>query len=475
MSKRKLLTVGFQLASDDCEYAKFRSKTSLLDWDIVLFRFAINEHFYSSGDTHQGKPSLNDDASFQLKDYCAHWRKEIKQAVEAGKTVLVYLPPLEEVFVDTGQRSYSGTGRNQRTTRHVTSFNNYEVIPANLSPVTASGSRIKLAAKGAEEVSAYWHEFGSISKYEVILEGSDGRPCLLTASGDKPVGLIFRSRAANGTLLLLPDIDLFPGGFIDEEGNWTKEADQFAARFVKTVVALDRSLACSGESTPEPDWASDDRFSLPAEKPLMVKLLKTEQRLEAAQRVKDDTLAEIEKAGALRALVYEKGKPLERAIIEALRVLGFSAEPFQDAQSEFDVVFESPEGRLIGEAEGKDNKAVNVEKLRQLAMNIHEDLQRAEVNAPAKGVLFGNPFRLSPPEERDVAFTTKCETAAKSSSTALVPCPELFKVVRYLLSKRNASFARRCRLAIIRAAGVVEFPEVPPEANAISDDVAEEQ
>lgn len=80
--------------------------------------------------------------------------------------------------------------------------------------------------------------------------------------------------------------------------------------------------------------------------------------------------------------------------------MGFRAEPFKDSNSEFDVVFESDEGRLIGEAEGKDSKAINVDKLRQLAMNIHEDLQREEVTKSAKGVLFGNGFRLSPLNER---------------------------------------------------------------------------
>jgi hypothetical protein len=59
------------------------------------------------------------------------------------------------------------------------------------------------------------------------------------------------------------------------------------------------------------------------------------------------------------------------------------------------VVFESEEGRLIGEAEGKDNKAINVDKLRQLSMNIHEDIQREEVTTPAKGVLFGNGYRFN--------------------------------------------------------------------------------
>ncbi|NIR13718.1 MAG: hypothetical protein GWN86_07110, partial [Desulfobacterales bacterium] len=81
--------------------------------------------------------------------------------------------------------------------------------------------------------------------------------------------------------------------------------------------------------------------------------------------------------------MYEKGTPLEASIIDALRLLGFSASPHRDSQSEFDVVFECPECRLLGEAEGRDNKAVGIGKLRQLEMNLYEDFEREEVEAMA--------------------------------------------------------------------------------------------
>jgi len=48
----------------------------------------------------------------------------------------------------------------------------------------------------------------------------------------------------------------------------------------------------------------------------------------------------------------------------------------------------SPEGdRYIGEAEGKENKAVNIDKLGQLERNIQEDFARDEVQEPARGIL----------------------------------------------------------------------------------------
>ena len=64
------------------------------------------------------------------------------------------------------------------------------------------------------------------------------------------------------------------------------------------------------------------------------------------------------------------------AILEALRLLGFQANNYKDAESEFDAVFEAPEGRFLGEAEGKDNAQVNIDKMRQLEMNIQEDFAR---------------------------------------------------------------------------------------------------
>ena len=463
MSARRILTIGLELASPDAQYARFDSKMSLLDWDIVLFKPLIAD-YTSYGEFYQGKRSLSDSLSFLVKECCEHWRREIKQAVEAGKTVLVYLPALDEVFVDTGQRTYSGTGRNQRTTRHVAGYNNYQAIPAELGPVIANGSSMKLATKGAEVLAPYWAKFENLSKYQVILTSPKLPACVVTRTGDKAVGAIYRSKTSAGSLLLLPDIEFYADSFIKAKGekqSWTPAAAQFAGKMIAAIVALDKALRAAGEVTPEPVWATDHQFSLPAETVLRVNLLQAERDVEQAQRRKEKLSEDLLAAGAYRGLLFEKGKPLEANIIEALRLFGFKAEPFRESDSEFDVVFESSEGRLVGEAEGKDSKAINIDKLRQLSMNIHEDLQRDTVAAPAKAVLFGNGFRLQPLPERGDPFTEKCQSAAATSSTALVFTPDLFAPVRHLLATADATYATACRKAILGTVGRVSFPTPP--------------
>jgi len=474
MSK-KILTIGLEMASDQIETLEFNSKASLLDWDIVLFRPDVSYFYSYSHDTYQGKPSLDDSASFRLKESCEHWRREIKQAVEAGKTVLVYLAPLQEVYIDTGKREYSGTGRNQKTTRIVALYNNYASIPFQLNPVSATGSAMRLVPLGAEVLAPYWSELGPLSEYKVLLPAGTPGVCLTTKTGEKPVGVIARSKGSAGTLVLVPDVDFYPDEFLVKKGkgqDWTDAATQFAARFVSTIVALDKALHNTAEVTPEPAWASNSDFALATEHNLRSELLDAERLVEEAQRRKEKLQERLTCAGASRGLLYEKGKPLEHAIIDALQTLGFAAASYKEGSSEFDVVFDCSEGRLLGEAEGKDSKAVNVDKLRQLAMNIHEDLQREEVDAPAKGVLFGNGFRLDFPSSRSAQFTAKCVTAAESSSTALVATSSLFLAVQYLSANPDEDYAKRCRESILNGIGVVTFESAPTRPETTTPDVS---
>ena len=459
MAKKKILTIGFSLCDEDTESCDFNSDLSLLDWDIILFKPDISD-FVSYVDTYKGKPCLSDDRSFQLKEQAEHWRREIRAAVESGKLVIVYLSDLNEISIATGEKRFSGSGRNQKTTRIVTDYNNYHTIPLDVKPVKTNGVEIKLAAKNSEVISAYWREFSSVSTYKVLLN-DEIKPCLVTKHGDKAVGTIVRSKNSSGTLALLPDIDFYPPQFFDEEDEWTANAKQFAARFIKTVVALDKSLRGSGEVTPEPEWAKEIEFKLKEESITTEKLLKVETKLESIQAEKEVLIGKIKDLGRLRNLLFEKGKPLEYAILDALKIIGFEVSKYEDGESEFDAVFESKEGRLIGEAEGKDNKALNIDKLRQLALNIHEDLEREEIESPAKSVLFGNAFRLVPLGERSEPFTTKCISAASTSSTALVFTPDLFRVAKYLSDNRDSRFATKCRKSLMTTVGRVVFPETP--------------
>jgi len=322
-------------------------------------------------------------------------------------------------------------------------------------------------SKNGTVLAGYWQDFGNLSNYNIILNGDIKTPTVVTKSGDKPVGCLLRGKSG-GNLIILPFFSFhMPDEYTTESDEpdeglvWTDEAIRAGKRLMAHFVEIDKTLKESFDRTPVPQWAQNPAFISTEEKNVQGQLLIVENRLEELAQEKENLFTKLHEAGYLRGLLYEKGPALEVAIIEALKLIGFTANNYKDSESEFDVVFESDEGRLLGEAEGKDNKAINIDKLRQLEMNIHEDFARDEVTSMAKGVLFGNAYRLTELADRSDYFTEKCMTAAKRSGYALVKTPDLFFAAKHVLESQDAEYAIRCRQSIIESSGrIVTFPEL---------------
>jgi hypothetical protein len=154
-------------------------------------------------------------------------------------------------------------------------------------------------------------------------------------------------------------------------------------------------------------------------------------------------------------------------VVEALTTIGFVAKRYAEGESEFDVVFEAPEGRCLGEVEGKDSKPINIDKFSQLERNLQEDFARDDVKEYAKGVLFGNAERLIDIQSRGETFTTKCVSAAKRAHVALVRTSDLFDPIRYLRTHSDSDYATACRKAIFASDGdLVVFPAAPVDQAA---------
>jgi len=313
----------------------------------------------------------------------------------------------------------------------------------------------------------FYNKFKNNLKYQLYIENANGAQILFTGKEKtKVLGAIFKVKSGN--LIVLPFINYDEKKFIEIKGKekkeyWTKEATQFGKSLVKVFVDIDKALRKGGDKTPPPDWTNEEDFQLVQEQALQKDVEKKSKEIEKLLLQKNELLIKIDEEIGLRDLLFEKGKVLENAISSALEILGYKAENYNDGNLEIDHIITSPEGdRFIGEAEGKDTSAINIDKFRQLAVNIQEDLQRDEIENSAIGILFGNGFRLTKPTERAEQFTTKCMNTAKSSNCVLVRTTDLFRVAKYAKESKNVNFAKDCRDVIKDSLGkIVEFPILP--------------
>lgn len=466
MAQKKILAVGFECPGGEIEYLPADSDRSLLDADIIIFQPGIPQGHFSY-ESYNGKALLTESGSFEAVEQASHWRSELRAALQAGKTVLIFLSRPKDVFVYSGSKSYSGTGRNQRTTRHVTEFSSYDSLPIKFYRLRPKGGEVIVPAKSLEFLATYWNEFARHSEYQVYFDGPFTDILLTTKIGRKVVGGAQRSE---GNLVFLPPLTWDENEFLeyDEEDNaiWSAKAIEFGRRFVSALIELDKNVRATTESTPRPDWVDVNDYRLETEEAIENEVRKLSEELESLQQQRSQKLADLDNQRSLKRLLYEQGSQLEEAILEALGLLGFTASNFKEAGSEFDVVFVAPDGqRLIGEAEGRDNKAINIDKLSQLERNLQEDFAREQVTAYAKGVLFGNAFRLTPPNDRPAFFTEKCMSGANRSKVALVRTTDLFGVAKALKDLPDSVYASACRKAIVETAGkIVDFPK--PGADA---------
>ena len=461
MANKTIFTVGFELPTKNIfEYKSFHSNASLLDADIILFEpKLIYQTDYLTGTQYNGKPNLSDESSTKCNYSIKHWEGELKLAYESGKTIFIFLTTPEDVFIHTG---YTNNGKNR--SRNLDEINSFTMLPISFKDKkTAKGKNIKFTQDG-NFLKSYWETVKEFCAYDLYFEHETAKSLIVTKSGDKTVGAMMTNEKG-GVMLLLPPINLpkdFTGIHTDGKTSiWTEKAIQFGKLLLNQIIAIDKSLKHSTQETPPPAWINEAQFQLDIEQKYLSEIEKFQNQLISIQEKIEAKRSELEKHTLSKKLLYENGKPLEYALIEALETIGFKAENYDDGKSEFDIVFESAEGRFIGEAEGKDNSAIAITKFRQLESNIHEDFERDEINEHAKGVLFGNPFRLIHPNMRKEFFTQKALDSAKRTGIVLVNTHELFEVVKYLKQSKNKVYAKQVRECFRNTSGeIIKFPTI---------------
>lgn len=459
---KEIVGIGFVIPSDnENDYIRLDSLTSLSEYDTVVINPSFIGTEYSSDSSHNGKSCYNHNSSRKINEHSEHWKREIISFLKTGKTIFINLDECKNFYIQTGRTNYSGTGRNRQATNIVAEFDNYKFLPDidGIKFNTAHGKKIVAADPLFKNFFSDFEKYMTYTTY--ILEHPNMNISFTTKNKDKILGGYIE--AQGGHLVFLPNIDFDIEELYSKNINstYSKEAKTLGFKFKQHLIEIDNAIRKETTKTVRPIWLNETEFQIKNSSEIQKKIdAKSQQikdiEIEIAEFQKD--FLESEK---LNDLLFETGKPLENAVTYALTILGFRAENFDNGKLELDQVIISPEGvRFIGECEGKDNKQIDITKFRQLSDSLNEDYEREDVNEKAYGLLFGNPFRLTPPNERTNPFTQKCISGANREKIGLIETRELYKVAKYLLENRDVKFQKKCRQTILCNLGkIIVFPE----------------
>lgn len=460
---KQILLVGFEIPGYSDNLVAFSSKTSLMDADLLLISpeaICPSAHGWFSFTAGGGCYDISTSESF-LKNI-NHLRKEIDDFLKAGKSIFIILTKKEEYSLARSV-SHPRKGENLYSTSTST---NYDFLPVNLGDLnSASGKYVNFL--GDPKFSEFYKIFKNSLEYRVYLENPNDANIIFTGKDkSKVLGAIYK--IGNGQIVTLPYLSYDEDNFVkyneeEDQNYWTNEALEFGENLANCLLAIDQQLTQSSEKTITPQWALELEFT--SERALEIQKLihKNEKEIEDLTFKNRELNLELAEENVLNDLLFEQGKPLEKAVNKALTILGYHAENYNDGVLELDQIIISPEKlRFIGECEGKDSKDINITKFRQLLESLNADFARDEVQEKALGILFGNPQRLEEPKKRTLDFTQKCKIGAEREKIALVKTDELYRVAHYLREHKNDKFKKACRDAIIKGLGqVVKFPQIP--------------
>jgi hypothetical protein len=311
---------------------------------------------------------------------------------------------------------------------------------------SGEGSRLKVIADAKGALGGYFHVLRGKLHFDAYLE-------LETAKVEEAKGTVFAVNSpglpvalefvvGQGRICFIPLPDP-----VSEERLGSALARIIDAHFGEVSV------------TESPAWASE--VAIPGAQAFDSKISELEAKhIQLTNEISDLTDKRTHIV-SFRALLFESGRALEKAVREGMRQVGFEVTEPETYAGEWDVQLCDPASAktAIAEVEGSEG-IIDIDKYRQLLNYVQAE---ALDDRDHKGILIGNGYRLQllNAPERELQFSEHVLKGAAKFGSCLLPTTELFKAVCAVLENPdNDELKTSIRQSLLGTVGVWNFGQI---------------
>lgn len=427
-----IVTVNFYLDDNRVINTTIDSNETFLDADVVIFDPSEFQNLW-----HDKVKLANDNVgriysptSDKIRQLFTSRRNEVKTLLENGKIIISIINPL------TG---FNGEIANVNKYDVITNYD-YLPLPQEFflkhlkSGSSSQNNSSKHHPKGKTLFSQFFYAFKDEIEYTAYFDfdALENQDYFILNKANRPIAAFHKFN--NGLIVHIPSL------------NYNKDDK----KFVGVIRQCAEKFLLQRFQTPAPSWTNLITLYGESNFEQDLKILNEKIKNLEEEKIKIE-LAKLE-ITQYKGLLFEQGFELEELVLKSFRMFGFKAENRKQEDLEHDVVFESAEGHGLAEIEGKDNDAIHISKLDQLNRAVDEAFELTEKYP--QGILIGNHYRLTNPENRKEAFTEKVHIVAKKKSFGLLTTVEIFNAVNYLIKNPNdEKFKTLCREKILSISG----------------------
>lgn len=387
--KKKI--VGINTYFESLEYEnfdeyEFSARISLLDYDAVVINADFLTHCYTSSSdrTFQNKLCLSDYNSAQIVEDFNKIKGQIEELLKQGRNIFVLMGNNANCYIYTGEKQYSGTGKNARQTNIVKEFDAYSFLPIKLNVTEVVGEQIDICCSSPyREFFAntrdcyYYASYFSVEENSTILgkiKGTDKAVATVTPYG-------------SGKIVLLPKI------YEEEEYHTEDGWKENGKKYLDSLFELNRRLNITDEEIDLPEWVKniyilDEKVKLKKQNTIESKIAKLQKELE-------NEIVAVQAVQKYKLLLTSSGTILEDIVKQVLTELGFTILEAEKGRS--DIIAKYGEDAIVAEVKGVTKSAAE-KHAAQLEKWVSQYIEENEISP--KGMLIVNGFCDTPLNER---------------------------------------------------------------------------
>jgi len=436
----RVLCLDVDLPDPRVTHVEFASTTSVFEYDVVVWDpvNTFNEYIYTKDvrdfRTYYGLPYLDPDESMRFLSEVKRRRAEFEEFLGLGRTLVVFAAPPQELYIDTGQRQTSGTGRNQKVTNLVDKQDLLSALPYRQAAMPAQGSTITVSDLGLSAIIRRYREWWY---YRAILEDFPGQCIAVVTGTGKALGSFLRTDS-NGVIVQLPDVHPSmdkpsddghgEGAKADSPEDEPEASMSSPKELYRDLLDWIAGLRISDDDTPA--WLRDFIF-IEAE-PQTKRLHDLQGQItKLAEQV---SLIQREQAFDRRwlTLVTGTGSALEARVTEAFELLGFVISA--PVVGRRDIRMTADQGVAVVEVKGvgKSSAESHVMQLEKWVAEAYLENEK-----PHKGILVVTSWRELPLDQRaEPTFPPQMVPTAEARGHCLMTGLQLLSMVRAVLIGR---------------------------------------
>ena len=315
MSNKKIIGLNTKFGSLKYEgffEGRFRASISLLDYDAVVIDVGCLAESYPKDETFRNKPLLSDFCSHQIREDFSVIKEQIIELLKLGRNLFLLMGRNDNCYVYTGEKQYSGTGKNARTTNMVQEFDMYSFLPIGIKATHVSGMEWGIC--GNSPYRDFFKQTAELSQYESYFRVREQCTPLAKIKGtEKMVAAVIPYE--QGKIICLPQ------PYYKENYKKVEYWRNNGKVYLDSLFELDDKLSIADEECNLPAWADD--IHLLGEKEELQKREKIERKIVELQLELERQKQLIEGIQRYKLLLTSTGAVLEEITKKVLSELGF--------------------------------------------------------------------------------------------------------------------------------------------------------